>query len=170
VREYRDPRVPIRVALGREFSIVLPADPRSGLSWRPAPVPDRAVLLSIGTTFRAAGRRIEQVLLYGGVGYGTTAVTLHYVGPRATDHVQRTVSFTVTVYNPLIPTTTATTSTTVPTTTIGGAATSPTSYVPTTATPTTAAPPPTTPATPPPTRATTSTTAANTTTTTTKKP
>ena len=109
---YHDPRQPIRVPLGREFVISLAADPRSGTSWRPAPPPDPTILLSIGTSFRTDGNHVDQLLLYGGRGYGTTVITLHYVGPRRSSAVLRTVSFTVTVYNPRLPTTTTSTSTT----------------------------------------------------------
>lgn len=118
---YSDPRKPIQVALGHEFVIALPADPRSGLSWQPIVPPDPSVLLSIGSAFRTGGTirgvaQVQQVLLFGGRGYGTTTIRLRYARPKAGSPVLRTVVFTVTVINPLAPPPPpTTTSTTVPT-------------------------------------------------------
>jgi hypothetical protein len=149
---YSDPSKPIRVAIGREFVIALPADPRSGLSWQPAIPPNRTILLSIGSTFRNAphSRKIEQVMLYGGRGYGTTAIRLYYRSPRPGAPVLRAATFTVTVFDPHAPSTTTTSSTS---TTVAGSTSGATSSTTTTVLTTTT------------TLATTITTAATTTTT-----
>jgi hypothetical protein len=153
---YTDPSKPIRVAIGREFVIALPADPRSGLSWQPAAPPDRTILLSIGSTFRNAphSRNVEQVLLYGGRGYGTTAIRLYYKGPKPGTPVLHAATFTVTVFDPHAPSTTTTSSTS---TTVAGSGTGATVVTTTTVITTTT------------TLATTTTTAATTTTPTTAK-
>ena len=50
---FSDPSQPISVPLGSSFALVLPADPRGGLSWQAVAPPNPVVLLSIGSTFRA---------------------------------------------------------------------------------------------------------------------
>jgi Chagasin family peptidase inhibitor I42 len=135
---YSDPRKPIQVALGHEFVIALPADPRSGLSWQPITPPDPSVLLSIGSAFRTGGTirgvaQVQQVLLFGGRGYGTTTIRLRYARPKAGSPVLRTVVFTVTVINPLAPPPPpTTTTTTVPTGSVATVTTSPTATAPAT--------------------------------------
>jgi hypothetical protein len=120
---YTDPSKPIRVAIGREFVIALRADPRSGLSWQPAAPPNRRILLPIGSAFRNAprSRNVEQVMLYGGRGYGTTTIRLCYKSPKPGAPVLHAATFTVTVFDPHAPSTTTTSSTS---TTIAGSATS----------------------------------------------
>lgn len=49
---FSDPSQPIRVPLGSSFELVLPADPRGGLSWQAVAPPNPVVLLSIGSSFR----------------------------------------------------------------------------------------------------------------------
>ena len=151
---YTDPAKPIRVAIGREFVIALPADPRSGLSWQPAAPPNRTILLSIGSTFRNAphSRKVEQVMLYGGRGYGTTTIRLYYKSPKPGAPVLHAATFTVTVFDPHAPSTTTTSSTS---TTVAGTAAPPsvttttviTTTTTTLATTTTTAAPTTTPTT-----------------------
>jgi hypothetical protein len=117
---YSDPSKPIRVAIGREFVIALPADPRSGLSWQPALPPNRQVLLSIGSAFRNAphSRNVQQVMLYGGRGYGTATIRLYTKSPRPNAPIQKAATFSVTVFDPHAPSTTTTSSTS--TTVAGG--------------------------------------------------
>jgi len=49
---FTQPSQPISVALGSSFELVLPADPRGGISWQAVAPPNPGVLLSIGSTFR----------------------------------------------------------------------------------------------------------------------
>ena len=131
VPAYCDPAVPIAVAIGQQFAIVLEADPASGSSWQTVAPPDPAVLLSIGTEFPGAGQTVagasctqaSQVLRYGGRGLGTATITLRYGRPgAAATPDDKTLVFTVTVVDPNAPTTTppttaATTTTSAPVTT-----------------------------------------------------
>lgn len=150
VAAYCDPAVPISVALGQQFAIVLEADPASGSSWQTVAPPDPNVILSIGTEFPGAGQTVagstcaqaSQVLRYGGKALGTATITLRYGRPGAAATADdKTLVFTVTVVDPNAPTTTAPPptepTTTVAVTTTQARTTSTTKATTTTRTPTT---------------------------------
>jgi predicted secreted protein len=115
VAAYCDPAVPISVALGQQFAIVLDADPASGSSWQTVAPPDPNVVLSIGTEFPGPDQVVagsictqaSQVLRYGGKGLGSATITLRYGRPGAAATPEdKTLVFTVTVVDPSAPTTT----------------------------------------------------------------
>jgi len=115
VRVFTNPAQPISVVLGEQFAIVLPAQPGAGKSWQPAGGPSLQILVSIGTEFRApetavtdqtqpAGT-VSQVLRYAARSPGTTTITLRYGQPGAAQPDDQTLTFTVVVVDPSVPTT-----------------------------------------------------------------
>jgi predicted secreted protein len=116
---FSDPAQPIVVNLGMQFAIVLDANPAAGESWQPVQRPDPAVILSIGSEFRAPGEAVvgqtqttddteSQVLRYGARQAGAAQITLRYGRAGSTPTPDDpTLTFAVTVVDPSIPTTTA---------------------------------------------------------------
>jgi hypothetical protein len=99
---FTDPTQPIRVPLGSSFELVLPADPRGGLSWQAVAPPNPVVLLSIGSSFRALP---------------PTTTTTSTTAPPTTTTVPPTTAAPTTTFRRAGPTTTTTTAPPPPTTT-----------------------------------------------------
>jgi hypothetical protein len=83
---YRDPNVPITVALGRRFALQLDSEPATGSSWQVANAPDPAVVIPLGTQFRSEnpgipGAPATQYISFAASGIGTTTVEVQLVGP-----------------------------------------------------------------------------------------
>ena len=115
VRVFTDPAQPISVVLGEQFAIVLPAQPGAGKSWQPAGGPSLQILVSIGTEFQAPepavtdqtqpDDTVSQVLRYAARSPGTTTITLRYGQPGAAQPDDQTLTFSVVVVDPSVPTT-----------------------------------------------------------------
>ena len=58
VRVFSDPSQPISVDVAEQFAIVLDAEPASGDSWLAVERPDPAIVLTIGTEFRAPAETV----------------------------------------------------------------------------------------------------------------
>jgi len=135
IRVFSDPSQTISVDVGEQFAIVLEADPASGNSWQAIGYPDPAMIVVIGSEFRspdvlavpttsvvvdstdttgavppsteAAKPAATQVMRYGARSPGTTAIKLRYGPPGSLSTDDKSVTFSVVVFDSRIPTTTA---------------------------------------------------------------
>ena len=82
---YVDPAVPITVAVGKEFSIMLPADPGSGWRWVLAPI-DNTRLIALGSRFSD-----DPNLLSKAQAATTTTTTLARSGNATTSTTETTI-------------------------------------------------------------------------------
>ncbi len=103
---FTDPAQPIQVPLGSSFALVLPADPRGGLSWQAVSPPNPVVLLPIGSTFRALPPTTTTTTT-STTAPPTTATTATTLAPTTTTTVRS--GQTTTTSAPPPPTTTTTT-------------------------------------------------------------
>ena len=102
--EYSNEYEPISVPLGSSFALVLPADPRGGLSWQAVAPPNPIVLLPIGSSFRALPPTTTTTTVA-----PATATTAAPTTTAPTTTVYRAGQTTTTTAAPPPPTTTTTT-------------------------------------------------------------
>lgn len=106
-----DPKTPIEVPAGQEFTITLESNPTTGFSWQLSGPLDESVVQLVGSSYNSGqpglpGAGGEEIWTFQSVGTGETSITLEYRRPWETDQpAAETRIFSVVVGNPPILTT-----------------------------------------------------------------
>ena len=94
VPTYVDPAVPITAEVGREFAIMLPADPGAGWRWTLAPI-DNTRLVALGSRFSDDAALLTRAQ--------TATTTTSTTAPASRPGVATTSSTTTTTTPPVLP-------------------------------------------------------------------